>query len=77
MINIEYQQSVAERQSTLVLKFVYVKDLNHMYPFNVSILDGGKESEQGKGGVDVNVVINYTNNFAVNGQLVTVYLNLG
>ena len=46
LINIEYQQSVAERQSTLVLKFAYVKDLNHMYPFNVSKVEFPKGGTQ-------------------------------
>ena len=47
-----------------------------MDPFNISIVEGGKESEQGKGGVDVTVVITYKTSFVVNGKMVTVSLAL-
>ena len=40
--NIEYHQSVTERHPNLVLKILYFKDLNDVYPFNISGLDGGK-----------------------------------
>ena len=46
LVNLEYQQSVAERHPNLVLKFSYLKDLEDVDPFNISGLDGGKESEQ-------------------------------
>ena len=55
--NLEYHQSVAERHPNLVLKFEYLKDLEGMDPFNISGVDGGKESSQVKGGVDVTAVI--------------------
>ena len=48
-----------------------------MYPFNISGVDAGKESEQVKGGVDITVVITYKNPFVVNGKLVTVSIALG
>ena len=57
LVNLEYQQSVAERHPNLVLKFSYLKDLEDVDPFNISGLDGGKESEQWKVGVDVIKVI--------------------
>ena len=47
-----------------------------MDPFNISGTDGGKESEQGKGGVDVTAVTTYTNYFVVNGKPMTVSLDL-
>ena len=46
-------------------------------PFNISGVDGGKESEQRNGWVDVTIVITYKTSFAVNGKLVTVSLALG
>ena len=55
--NLEYHQSAAERHPNLVLKFAYLKDLEDVNPFNISGVDGGKESEQGKGGVDFTAVI--------------------
>ena len=33
--NIEYHQSVAERHPNLVLKFVYLKDMDDFDPFNI------------------------------------------
>ena len=56
--NIEYHQSVAEIHPNLVLKFAYLKDLEDVDPFNISGVDGGKESEQGELGVYVTTVIN-------------------
>ena len=40
--NIEYHQSVAERHHHLVFKFLYLKDLEDVDPFNISGLDGVK-----------------------------------
>ena len=76
LVNIEYHQSVAERHRKLVLKFLYLKDLDDVDPFNISGVDDGKESEQGKGGVDVTTVITYKNPFMVNRKLVIVSLDL-
>ena len=59
MGNIEYHQSVAERHLKLVLKFAYLKDLDDVEPFNISGVDRGKESEHGRGGVDVTTVITF------------------
>ena len=55
--NIEYHQSIAERHSNLMLKFSYLKGLEDLDTFNISEVYGGKESEQGKGGVDFTAVI--------------------
>ena len=57
LVNIEYHQSVAELQPKLVLKFAHLKDLEDVDTFNISGVDGGTESEQGKGRVDVTAVI--------------------
>ena len=75
--NLEYHQSVAERHPNLVLKFSYLKDLEDVDLFNISGVDGGKESEDGKGGVDVTSVITYKKPLVVNGKPVTVYFYLG
>ena len=48
-----------------------------MDPLNISGLDGGKESEQVKGRLDVTVVTTYKTPFLVNGKHVEVYLDLG
>ena len=77
LVNLEYHQSVAERHPNLVLKFVYLKDIDDVDPFNASGVDGGKESEQGKGGVDVTTLITYKNLFVVNVKPMTVSLDLG
>ena len=77
LVNIEYQQSVAERHPNLVLKISYLKDLDDVDPFNIIGLYGGKESEQGKGGVGVTAIITYKIPFVVNGKPVTVSLALG
>ena len=42
LVNIKYHQSVAERQPNLVLKFLYLKDLEYVDPFNIIGVDGGK-----------------------------------
>ena len=55
--NMEYHQSAAERNPNLVLTFAYLKDLDDVDLFNISGIYGVKESEQGKGGVYVTVVI--------------------
>ena len=44
--------------------------------FNISRVDEGKESEQGKVGLDVTAVITYQNTFVVNGQPMTAPLAL-
>ena len=46
--NMEYHQSVAERHLNLVLKFAYLDDMEDLYQFDISVLDVGRESEQGK-----------------------------
>ena len=46
-------------------------------PFNIGGINGGKEREQGKGGVDVTEVITYKNPLVVNGKPATVLLALG
>ena len=51
LVNIEYHQSVAGRHTNLVLTFAYLKDLEDVDPLNISVVDCGKEGEQGKGGV--------------------------
>ena len=61
----------------MVLKFVRSKDMYDVDQFNISRVDGRKESEQGKGGVDVTAVITYKTPFVVNGKPVTVSLALG
>ena len=77
MGNIEYHQSVSERQPSFVLTFAYLKDLEDVDPLNISVVDGGKEGEQGNGGVYVTTVITYKTPFVVNGKPVTVSLALG
>ena len=42
LVNLEYHQSVAERHPNLVLKFVYLKDMEDVDPFNISGVYGGK-----------------------------------
>ena len=74
--NIEEHQSVTEHHPDLVLKFSYLKDLEDMDIFNISGLDGGKESEQGKVGVDVTALFTFKTPFMVNGKLMTVYIAL-
>ena len=54
----DYHQSVIELHHNLVLKFSYLKDMDHMYPLNISGVSGGKESEHGKGGVGVTALTN-------------------
>ena len=61
--NIEYHQSVAENRSNLVLKFVYLKDLDDLDTFNISGLDGENESEKEKGRLDITAIINYKTPF--------------
>ena len=57
LVNLEYHQSNTQQHPNLVFKFVYLKDLDGIDQFNISGVDGGKESEQGKGGEDVTAVI--------------------
>ena len=77
LVNLEYHQSVAERHPNLVLKFAYLKDLEDVNPFNISGVDGGKESEQGKGVVDVTALITYKTTFVVKRKPMTVSFALG
>ena len=42
LINLEYHQSLAESHPNLILKFVYLKDLYDVDPFNISGVDGRK-----------------------------------
>ena len=44
----DYHQSVAEFHLNLVLRFVNLKDLDDMDPFNISGVDEGGEGEQVK-----------------------------
>ena len=37
-----YHQSVSERQPNLIFIFAYLKDLDYVYLFNISGVDGGK-----------------------------------
>ena len=46
-----------------MLKFAYLKDLDDEDPFNISGVNRRRESEQGKGGVEVTTVIKYKNLF--------------
>ena len=48
-----------------------------MDPFNISGIDGRREFEQRKGGLEVTAVITYKTSFVVNVKLVTVSLTLG
>ena len=77
MENIEYHQSAIDNQLNLVFQFAYLKDLDDAYTFNISGVDRGKESEQGKRGAEVSSVITYKTTFVVNGQPVKVSLVLG
>ena len=60
-----------------MLKFEYLKDMDKVDPFNIILVVGVKESEQGKLGVGVTTVSTYKTPFVVNGQPVTVSLALG
>ena len=42
LVNMDYHLSVVERHPKLVLKFVYLKDMDDMDPFYISGVDGGK-----------------------------------
>ena len=55
--NLDCHQLVAERHPNLVLKFVYLKDMDDVYPLNISGLYEGKENEQVKVGVDLTAII--------------------
>ena len=46
--NMDCHQSVSERHPNLVLKLAYLKDMDDVDTFNISGVDVGKESEQGK-----------------------------
>ena len=60
-----------------MLECVYLNDLEDVDQFNISGVDRGRESKQGKGGLYVTAVINYKNTFVVNAKYVTVSLALG
>ena len=77
MGNLYHHQSVADHHPNLVSKLAHLKDMEDMDPFIISGVDGGKESEQGKGGLDLTTVFTYKNTFVVNGKPVIVYLVLG
>ena len=49
MGNMDYHQSFAERHPNLVLKFLYLKNLDVVAPFNISGGYGLKESKKGRG----------------------------
>ena len=72
----DYHQSVVESYHKLVLYFAHLKYLDDVDPFNISGVDRGKESEQGKGGVDVTAVM-ALKKLVVNGKPVKVPLALG
>ena len=61
----------------MVSKSAYMKDLDDVDPFNISRVYRGKESEQGKRGVDVTNIITYKTSLEVNRKPVTVSLALG
>ena len=48
-----------------------------MDPLNISVVDGEKEINKGRLGVDITAVITYKTHFVVNGQPVIVFLALG
>ena len=75
--NMDYHQSVAERQPNLVLKLAYLKDMDNLDPLDISWVYGGKENVQGKIGVYVTSVITYKNKFMVNLQPVKLSLVQG
>ena len=54
-----------------------MKDIEDVDLFNISGVDRGKESKQGKRGVDVTTLITYKTPFVVNGKPVTASLSLG
>ena len=73
----DYDQSAAKHHPNLVLKFAYLKDMSGVYPLNISVVGGGKESEQVKGGVDATAVITYKTSFVTNAHPVTASIDLG
>ena len=76
LLNIEYYQSVTERNPILVLKCSYLKDLDDVDPFSIRGVLGRKQSEQGRLGLDFTAVITYKTRLVVNGKPVTVSLDL-
>ena len=42
MGNLDYQQSFEEHHPNLVLKFLYMKDMDGVDPFDISVVCGGK-----------------------------------
>ena len=70
--NLDYRQSVVERQPNLVFKFACLKDLDDVDPFNIIRVDRVKKNEEVKVGVHINAVIAYKTPSVLNGKLVTV-----
>ena len=60
-----------------MLKSAYLKDVEDVYPFDISGVEIVKESEQIKGRVYVTAVITYKTPSMVNRKPVTVSLALG
>ena len=75
--NLGYHQSVSEHHSNLVLKSAYLKDVEDVYPFDISGVEIVKESKQIKGRVYVTAVITYKTPSMVNRKPVTVSIALG
>ena len=46
--NLDFHQSVTDFYQNLVSEFSYLKDLDDVDSFNISVVDGGKETEQVK-----------------------------
>ena len=44
-VNLDHHQSVTDCHPNLVLKFAYLKDMGDVDPFNITVVDGEKESE--------------------------------
>ena len=72
-----YNQKVSENHPNLVLKSSCFKNLDEVDTLNMSGVEGGRESEQVKLGLDVISAITYKSNFVVNAYPVTLLLDLG
>ena len=77
MVNLDYHQSVAECHPNLVIKFVYLKDLDDVDPFNINGVYGGGSRKQGKVGLYFTTLLAYKTPFVINLQPLTVSLSLG
>ena len=75
-VNLDYNQSVAERHPNFLLKYTYLEDLDNADTFNIRGVDGVEEGDLGKVGVYFNTVITYKTPFVVNAQLVIISLSL-